>query len=240
MIYHINRTQSGIIQYPMHHHSAYEVMQYIEGNGYLKTENGDIPFSPGTIIIVPPGLSHGSVSEDGFVNISICGDFEHLIHTKEAVVFGDNRDKEGEMLASMLYRNRYENGTYRERLYSAYTHFLLQHMQVVDALSDAVSKVMHTLSTQFYQTDLSPSRLFRESGYAEDYIRAHFKKMTGKTPLAFLNEIRVNHAAFLMEVYAGTLSLAQIAEKCGFTDYVYFSKKFKEAFGVSPKRYWRK
>ncbi|MBQ4087892.1 MAG: helix-turn-helix transcriptional regulator [Clostridia bacterium] len=236
MIFHVNRTQDGIISYPMHQHSAYEVMQYIEGEGFLKTDTGDLPFLPGTIIIVPPGMRHGSVSRNGFVNISICGYFEHLLHANQPIVLSDTEDKEGETLAQLLYRNRHQD-TYSERLYAAYTHFLLQHLKVTDDLSHAVGKVIDALTTRFYESDLSPSRLFRESGYAEDYIRAHFKKMTGKTPLAFLNEIRVTHASFLMEVYAGSLSLSEIAEKCGFTDYVYFSRRFKEVFGTSPREY---
>ena len=76
-----------------------------------------------------------------------------------------------------------------------------------------------------------------ESGYAEDYIRAHFKRITGKTPNEFLSGIRIKRACFLIETYRDSLSLSQISEQCGYTDYVYFSKKFKSVTGMSPKEY---
>jgi len=41
----------------------------------------------------------------------------------------------------------------------------------------------------------------------------------------------------LIDLYRSTLSLQEIAERCGYTDYVYFSKKFKEVTGVSPRDY---
>ena len=75
MKYKINMTQNGITKYPVHTHRSYEIMLYLEGRGYMHTELGDIPFSPGTVVIVPPNVSHGSVSECGFKNISVEGDF---------------------------------------------------------------------------------------------------------------------------------------------------------------------
>ena len=77
----------------------------------------------------------------------------------------------------------------------------------------------------------------QKSGYAEDYIRAQFKKFTGKTPTEFLTKIRIYHACYLIDAYKNTLSLAEIAEKCGYTDYVYFSRRFKHIMGISPREY---
>ncbi len=75
------------------------------------------------------------------------------------------------------------------------------------------------------------------SGYSEDYVRAMFKKSTGKTPIGLLTEMRINHACLLIDMYKKTLSLSEIAEKCGYTDYIYFSRRFKELVGVSPLKY---
>ena len=58
----INRTQDGTISYPLHSHMNYEIMYYIEGTGFLRTEDKEYSFVPGTIIIVPPCIMHGSVS----------------------------------------------------------------------------------------------------------------------------------------------------------------------------------
>ena len=39
------------------------------------------------------------------------------------------------------------------------------------------------------------------------------------------------------DIYQDNLSLSEIAEKCGYLDYVYFSKKFKSVMGLSPREY---
>jgi AraC-like DNA-binding protein len=40
-----------------------------------------------------------------------------------------------------------------------------------------------------------------------------------------------------MYTYGKSVSLTEVAEKCGFTDYVYFSKKFKAVTGIAPRTY---
>ena len=62
----INCTDAGVINYPLHSHNDYEILYYLNGEGFLKTQNGDIPYLPGTIIIVPPHFSHGSTSSEVF------------------------------------------------------------------------------------------------------------------------------------------------------------------------------
>ena len=53
----------------------------------------------------------------------------------------------------------------------------------------------------------------------------------------FLTEIRIKHACFLIDIYHDELSLAEISERCGYLDYIYFSKKFKSIMDVSPREY---
>ena len=233
----INCTQSGIKTYPMHKHNNYEIMLYLQGTGHLRTQNTDYPFSPGSIIIVPPGIEHGSTSEDGFKNISVGGRFENLFYFKDTVTLFDNKQNEGRMLATMIYNNRHKNNDYVSKLCIAYIHFILQYISAADNISASVNKIICEIENNFYDYDISLRHLLQKSGYAEDYIRAHFKKITGKTPNGFLTDIRIKHAAFLIEIYANTLSLQQIAEQCGYADYVYFSKTFKSILGISPKEY---
>ena len=70
-----------------------------------------------------------------------------------------------------------------------------------------------------------------------DYFRRLFLQETGKTPLQYLTSIRIRRARELIDVYGDTLSLFRIAEQCGYTDYVYFSRRFKETCGMSPRAY---
>lgn len=231
----INKTPEGIKEYPMHCHQAYEVMLYTEGTGYLRTESGGYPFESGTVIVVPPGMMHGSTSQDGFCNISISGTFDNKFHFSKPVLWRDNARKEGKTLAELLFENRYGNPDYLAGLSSAFTGFLLQNIREEAEVTNAVHWVMEEITRTFYDCNLTG--ILQKSGYAEDYIRAQFKKCTGKTPGTFLTNIRIKQACFLIEVYGKTLSLARIAEQCGYQDYAYFSKRFREICGISPQVY---
>ena len=233
----INCTQDGIKTYPIHKHNNYEIMFYLQGEGYLRTTHTDYPFSPGSIIIVPPGIEHGSTSKNGFKNISVSGNFENCLRFEETVTLFDNKRNEGKMLATMIYDNRNKNNEYVSKLCIAYMHFILQYVSVADDIGISVNKIMCEIENNFWDCNINLRHLLQRSGYAADYVRSQFKKITNKTPNAFLTDIRIKHAVFLIDIYGNMLSLQQIAEQCGYIDYVYFSKKFKSILGVSPKEY---
>ena len=233
----INKTQDEVKNYPLHKHNNYEIMIYLEGKGYMHTPDKDYPYCPGTIIIVPPGVLHGSVSVEGFRNISVSGDFSGLIHFSETICICDNERREATVLAKILYDNRFGNSEYLSKLCLAYLHFILQHTGFENNIRKSVDIISSGITDNFHNSDFKVSKLLQASCYAEDYIRSEFKKITGKTPGSFLTDVRINHALFLIDIYADSLSLEQVAERCGYTDYVYFSKKFKKVTGKSPKEY---
>ena len=237
VVQRINRTQDGVTQYPMHTHRGYEVMLYLEGEGAMRTSQGDIPFQSGTVVIVPPGVAHGSTSAQGFRNISVEGDFDGYFHFDTVKTFCDSDRCEGRMLAEMIYENRYANERYLSALCTAYACFLMQRFESESMLWERVRRAVLEISQNAFDSGVDLAGILSESGYSEDYIRACFKRCTGKTPNEFLTEIRMKHACFLMEVYGDALSLSAVAERCGYLDYVYFSKKFKETLGVSPRGY---
>ena len=237
MSYTINRTQGGVIQYPMHTHKNYEIMLYLDGKGYMRTELGNIPFEVGTIVIVPPNIKHGSISENGFRNISIEGDFEAYFGFDTVKSFEDNETQEGKMLAEMIYENRYGNDTYLASLCTAYVCFLMQRFELDSAMQRSVKKITDEISQNAFDPQIDLTLILSKSGYSEDYIRSCFKKITGKTPNEFLTDIRIKNACFLIDIYKNKISLSEISERCGYLDYIYFSKRFKSVMGMSPREY---
>ena len=237
MSYTINRTQDGVIQYPVHTHKNYEIMLYLDGKGYMRTELGNIPFETGTIVIVPPNIKHGSISENGFMNISIEGDFEAYFGFDTVKSFEDNETQEGKMLAEMIYENRYGNDTYLASLCTAYVCFLMQRFELDSAMQRSVKKITDEISQNAFDSQIDLTLILSKSGYSEDYIRSCFKKITGKTPNEFLTDIRIKHACFLINIYKNKISLSEISERCGYLDYIYFSKRFKSVMGMSPREY---
>lgn len=233
-----NRTNDGITTYPLHCHADYEIIYYLKGEGVLKTENKDIAFAPGTIIIVPPMFVHGSSSYEGFLNFCINGDFENLLNFKEPIVMQDNEKNEGWAMVELLFNNRFsDNKDFLWSLCKAYILFLLSSLKIDDNMDSVINEIIMQISNNACDCDFNPAVILKKSGYAEDYIRNRFKLKTGKTPIRFLTEIRIKHACYLIEIYKKDCSLVKIAEQCGFVDYIYFSKRFKQVIGVSPNQY---
>ncbi|MBE6960912.1 MAG: helix-turn-helix transcriptional regulator [Ruminococcaceae bacterium] len=222
---------------PMHSHKVYEITAYYHGSGTVYTTAGDIPVMAGMITIMPPGILHQAVSSCDLESIHISGDFRGVFHLEKPVLITDNAEGEGQQLLWMLYRNRSAGGDYVSALCNAMAHFLLQNLAAEDAISQTVRKIVGEITDNYHNSNLSLHALLNRSGYAEDYIRAHFKRITGKTPTMFLHNLRVKQACYLIEVYRNTMSLSEIAAQCGYTDYVFFSKKFRSITGVSPREY---
>ena len=220
----------------LHQHNVYEIIVCTGGNGtFYGTEEALV--SKGNIIIVPPRVMHRAIVQDTLDRIYIQGDFGHCFLFSSSVVVQDISIGEGCMLAEMLYHNRYAKREYVAALVEAFTHYLMQSIHTTDRVHTAVMHMINQITAGFNDYTLDLQSLLKESSYAEDYVRAQFKKITGKTPHAFLTDVRIRHACSLMYTYGKSVSLAKIAEKCGYTDYVYFSKKFKSITGVAPRTY---
>ena len=233
----VSMTADGTKKYPLHRHSHYEVMLYVEGRGNLRAEGSSFPFSEGSIIIVPPGVLHGSESEDGFKNISVGADFEGIFSFREIYSLTDNEQGDGRTLAELIYKNRYSDESYLSSLLRAYSAYLIGCVKIESPIARAVEAVVAKISEGASDPDFDTGEALRSVGYAEDYVRDKFKAATGYTPVAFLTKIRTDRARYLIDIFGASRSLSEIAEASGYTDYVYFSKKFKASFGICPRKY---
>ena len=237
MEYHISQTEDGVIRYPLHRHAFCEIMLYQQGIGYLRTDCGDIPFEEGTAIIVPANILHGSVSEQGFRNISIGGEFGSLLLLDRPVAIQTTADSR--ILGGLVYDNRYADESYVGALIQCYAASLMQTFHASSQADAAIDGIIREISRQALNPDFRVASALSLSGYAEDYIRAKFRAATGKTPVEFVNAIRVEHACMLMDIYGSELPVTRLAEKCGFSDPAYFSRVFKRIKAVSPRQYIR-
>ncbi len=222
---------------PKHTHRNYEIIYYAEGCGTVCTGDRKLSVLPNRIMIMPPGTTHEALCDGEFKRYYISGDLSRYFALSAPTLISDNAQKDGLFFSEMLYKNRNENSEYVSALVNAYMHFLLQSLKTDTEIAGIIRTIADAITDTFYDSKINLALLLQKSGYAEDYIRAEFKKHTGKTPTRFLTETRIRHACFLIDTYKKTLSLSEIAEKCGFTDYVYFSRRFKEIMGLSPKKY---
>jgi transcriptional regulator GlxA family with amidase domain len=72
---------------------------------------------------------------------------------------------------------------------------------------------------------------------SERTLLRHFRAVLGVTPLAYLQDLRVQRAKVMLEISLN--SLQTIAHACGYTNASTFSKLFRRAMGMSPGEYRR-
>ncbi len=86
-----------------------------------------------------------------------------------------------------------------------------------------------------YSQPISLTELSQTVGLSPQYLSSFFKSMTGKTPIEYLTEYRIEKAAHKLR--STDLSITDIAFSCGFSDLSYFIKVFKNTKGISPGKY---
>ncbi|MBE6394340.1 MAG: helix-turn-helix domain-containing protein [Lentisphaerae bacterium] len=86
-----------------------------------------------------------------------------------------------------------------------------------------------------YHTGISIKALAKRSNMSTRNFFLIFKKTTGSTPIKYLINLRVMHAAELL--LHTDLNMTEIAQECGFSDSNYFCRKFRETTGIPPRQF---
>jgi AraC-like DNA-binding protein len=73
-------------------------------------------------------------------------------------------------------------------------------------------------------------------GYHPFYVSRVLKEKKGITLRQYIIAYRLKRSKKMLELTK--MSIAEIAEECGFTDASYFTKTFRQSFGMTPKD-WR-
>lgn len=222
---------------PPHKHKNYEIVVCTKGTGRVCFDEKSVLAAPGTILVIPPGVSHSSRDcDDSYERIYI-GGVDHMFRLSAPAVISDDSGGEGLLLANLIRRNQYAEEEYVSALVHAFGLFVLQKIKMDDKVFLAVQAIAEYIGREFHNSDIDLNTVLKNSGYTQDYIRANFKRITGKTPTEFLTQARIRHACYLIGMYKNTLPLAEIAERCGYVDYIYFSRRFRQEMGVSPRQY---
>ncbi len=98
-----------------------------------------------------------------------------------------------------------------------------------------MDKLTQILEQELANPNLNIDRLARDMGFSRTGFYRKIKGLSDMSPNDFLRSYRLRRAAEMIR--ENSLSLNEIACYTGFNYYPYFSKSFKNQFGVSPKDY---
>lgn len=88
---------------------------------------------------------------------------------------------------------------------------------------------------EHYSTPITIEKLAETAGMSEGHFCRVFKQYTLKTPVQFINGVRLTHAAD--ELTNTNKRVLDIAMDCGFNSVSYFIEVFRENFNITPSKY---
>jgi len=114
------------------------------------------------------------------------------------------------------------------RLYSASTQTPQSHALL--RIANVIGKIEHAYSTNWTLAELA-----HMAGMSKANLHKAFKDTIGKSPIDYVIQVRLKHAKTLLS--HSELSITEIAFQVGMNDSNYFSRSFKQAFGLTPSAY---
>jgi len=247
---------------PFHYHPEIELTLIVSSSGHRYVGDHIGRFAPGDLVLMGPNLPHSYINEampgrrarsvvlqflpdclgPGFLQLGEMKGIRHLLERSRVGLsfHGQTREK----VAPLLFPLRNLEGPAR----------LAAFLQVLEILSR--SKECSTLASPAYSPSLALyqgerinrvceliSRRFREGITQSEAARAarmsppsfsrFFRRATNRTFRAFLNEVRVGHAAQLL--LESDRTVAEICYDSGFGNLSNFNRQFLKLRQASPR-----
>ncbi len=104
--------------------------------------------------------------------------------------------------------------------------------EVQDPKTAEMKRIAEYIHDNFTDRELTVGRLARLCNMSQTYFRRLFSSSFGVSPLEYINELRLEYALELLQT--GYYTVAETADKCGFSSVYYFSAFIKRKTGMSP------
>lgn len=223
-----------------HAHTSWEFIYFTSGSGRFIFDDLILPYEMGDVVIIPPNTPHDNESETGFTNVYI-NMVDPTLSLKEPTLFkAVNNPFILSAFEGAFYHYSASPGKQTPVL-AAYGNLVscyLAECQKAPSYSRVVEEIESDIIRNYPNCDYELDTYLRTFPFSYDYLRKLFKKEVGVTPHQYLIDKRLQTAAeCLSSSYTEGSNISEIARMCGFREPLYFSRVFKNKYGVSPSRY---
>ncbi|ETT66157.1 MULTISPECIES: helix-turn-helix domain-containing protein [Bacillales] len=101
-------------------------------------------------------------------------------------------------------------------------------------LAQTVENVLHYVDEHYMDPDLTVKQLAHMARLSTWRFTPIFQELTGKKPLHYVTDLRINRAKELL--LRKNEPLRSIAQEVGYMDEYCFSRRFRQITGMSPYR----
>ncbi len=224
---------------------SYRLHLVTKGSGVLNMPSQSFCVSEGDLFFVLPSAPYLLEGTEDFeyMYISFIGTrASHILDTLQIghtnICFHDYGFLEPFWTEAILFGNAaFDLASEGVLLYtlSVLTSRLIQEKVKDSAATATASRIKKFIDEHLGDTNLSLELISDELSYNPKYISRIFKKEMRVSITDYINTIRIHHACTLMD--KGFTSVQDISQLCGYRDPLYFSRVFKQALGIAPRKY---
>ncbi len=232
-----------------HSHYFTEIFYVKSGTGQMQIENEKFPIQRDSLILIGAHIQHTEISDPA-------DPLDYYVIGVEGLKINTDRSIEYSIVnasaASPVIHECFENMLYEmQHKRSGYAEICQHYLAILILLISRKDHVSYELVTpQNSSRECHKAKQYIESNYKDKitldslaktcnltkfYLSHKFSKLYGKSPIAYLTEVRIAAAKDLLQTT--NHSIEEIASATGFSSSSYFSQTFQRVCGMSPQQY---
>ena len=245
---------------PMHWHRETEIIRVRRGRLKLYVDDRALDVEAGDLVLIGEGVLHGGEPEDCvydcivfdpamLMHVDACKRGLRTVLGRTIFVKDDtvSRDAALDGAAKRLYES-VSGGIMGDELFvlgALYAFFGALAARRDEARLDAPAPRLRGKAEQLkpaleyiethYGQPITLEALARLTGLSPKYFCRFFRAIVHRSPIDYVNYYRIECASsFLTDT---DMTVAEIAQHCGYNDSSFFIKQFRKYKGTTPRRY---
>ena len=258
---HVNLFVNEITYRSFHFHNDFELMCVLDGEGFVSTQNQQIPLFPGNVVLMNSVEPHEITGGGQPVTVVILQVSNHFLmdyfprirnlvfekHNLSGLCSAEELEPLWSSLFVLLKTYLQEQDCYELTCVSALCQifsFLLSHVphQILsDREYEQRKKQFHRIVRIFsyiddnYQSPIRLADVAEQEGLTTTHLSHLFTEQYGVSFQEYLNSVRFEHCLRL--IGDPSLTLTDVSEASGFSELKYMTRLFESRFGMKPKEY---
>ncbi|MDR0324464.1 MAG: AraC family transcriptional regulator [Oscillospiraceae bacterium] len=218
---------------PLEIHQAYGMVIVLEGEAHYRIDGKVHRVGEGEYLCTRPGMER-----EGFTSGMVCAAFDFDLVSPSFDPGLVTRFRKTEALTRLLREFQFEwlgrAPGYKLKCSGVFL-LILHELQYGGSSGDSYhAERIKRYILEHLSEPIRVESIAASLGLSTVYCGALFRRSQGMTIAHFVNRIRVQKAAAILEEGG---SVSETAALCGFNDVYYFSRIFKKFMGVSPSRW---
>lgn len=140
-------------------------------------------------------------------------------------------------IVSAAKNKRIRSALHASSLAYGFLMTLFEELTILDITASEAAFLLDAVKfcMEHYAEDITVTDIADAAGYSRCHFSRMFTRIHGTSPGHFLRELRLGHAARILQME--NCNVKEVAGRCGFADESYFCRAFRQRYGVTPDLY---